>query len=222
VNEGYQRAYWEKRFGGDYPKVLGQLVQWNDALVRAVRDELPAGGRHLDVGCGHGALVVRFLRLGFDSYGVDSSVWVIEQARAFVPELSQRLAVADVSRELPFSGYFDVVTCTEVVEHLHEPARTLELAASRLAMNGVLILTTPNPLGVLGSRAAAADPTHVHVREPEWWHNALERVGLRVVRSTTYAAVPVLWRVSRRLAFYVPLGPRLGPGTLIVAKRRVT
>jgi len=59
----------------------------NDNLLRSFVSLLPPGGELLDVGCGAGIPVVRFLvNAGFRVTGVDISFSMLELARAHVPE----------------------------------------------------------------------------------------------------------------------------------------
>jgi SAM-dependent methyltransferase len=58
--------------------------------------------------------------------------------------------VSDFARPNPdTSDLYDLVHCSEVIEHVFEPAKFVQLLASYLAPDGVLVLTTPNPDRVL-------------------------------------------------------------------------
>jgi SAM-dependent methyltransferase len=51
----------------------------------------------------------------------------------------------DIDKEFPFADVkFDVILCSEVIEHLFAPDRVFEFAASHLGGQGILVLTTPN------------------------------------------------------------------------------
>ncbi|MEW6163752.1 MAG: class I SAM-dependent methyltransferase [Pseudomonadota bacterium] len=98
--------------------------------------------RHLDIGAGRGELIRDLrARLPADSSACDFHV--------------ERFALSDVpcarvdlnSGELPYStGSFDLVTCSEVVEHLENYRALLREAYRVTAPGGVLIVTTPNVL----------------------------------------------------------------------------
>ena len=51
----------------------------------------------------------------------------------------------DANQPLPFpANYFDLVWCSEVIEHLKDPARSLDEFRRVTASKGQIILTTPN------------------------------------------------------------------------------
>jgi SAM-dependent methyltransferase len=221
VPEPFEQSYWTEdsqyRKFEDYPQALEALRDWYQGLLRLVDDDLPPPGRHLDAGCGHGAIVHELLARGFDAHGFDISRWMVEQAQRFRPETAERFQAGDFDA-IPFDGHFDLITCLEVLEHVTEPADALGALRARLRPGGRLIATTPN----LHPRIpwwdpVAADPTHVSVHEPGWWRQAATAAGLEPRRVSTYVSVPVLWRLHPRLARRIPFGRRAGPEVLLVA-----
>lgn len=220
----FDESYWKEqshyRKYEDYRAALLATQKWYEGLLRLVGHRLPASGRHLDAGCGHGAVVHMMAARGLEAHGVDASEWVIEEARAFAPRLADRFEVADLSHSLGFDGRFDLITSLEVVEHLDDPQAAVSRMAEALAPGGVLVLSTPNPINKIPRNdPAVSDPTHVSLRPPDWWSRALRENGLRLERVLTYYPVPLLWRISPRLALWIPLGPSAGPGYLAVARR---
>jgi 2-polyprenyl-6-hydroxyphenyl methylase/3-demethylubiquinone-9 3-methyltransferase len=132
-----------------YPEYRYSDAQsWHSSHVEeAVRKMLGRpGGPVLDIGCGNGALVQRLLNDGLDAYGVDLSPSGIAHAAASYPG---RFFTADVNdgelpqplREIPFRA----VISTEVIEHLYQPRRLLDAAATilRRAGGGRLVISTP-------------------------------------------------------------------------------
>ena len=135
------------------------LHKLNPVRLRYVRDQVdqhwqldehsrtPLEGKTaLDVGCGAGLLAEPLARLGAKVTGIDASPEVIavarEHAKAMALEIDYRSG--DV-RDL--EGQFDLITCMEVVEHVADPALFIGTLASRLAPDGLLILSTPNRTG---------------------------------------------------------------------------
>jgi SAM-dependent methyltransferase len=187
--------------------------------VAAARAYLPAPGRHVDAGCGHGSVVYDLLARGWDAHGFDISDWMIEQVRADDTAASDRFAVGSLG-DVPFEGDFDLITCFEVLEHVPDPVGDLRALGSRLTPGGRLIATTPNLRpGMPGPDPLTSDPTHINVHSPAWWRGALRAAGMRVETVSTFISVPLLWRYHASLSRWVGLGPRVGPGTLLVAGR---
>lgn len=224
MSPGFDESYWRERSQyrkfEDYESALRATMRWYVGLMRIVGRHFPDEGRHLDAGCGHGAIVHMLHERGLDAYGIDASAWVIEEAKAYAPELASHFAVADLERSIPFHGLFDLITCLEVVEHVAQPEAALAVLAERLAPGGVLILTTPNPWNrIPRNDPATSDPTHISLHPPDWWSSRIQAAGLELLRGVTYYPVPVLWRTTRSLARWIPLGRRAGPGYIAVATR---
>lgn len=98
----------------------------------------------LDVGCGNGWILERIAKEageGLDLFGIEPSEVGAENARRRVPRatiLHGVLDSADLARQ------FDVVVCTEVIEHVESHREFVEALANVIATGGVLVLTTPN------------------------------------------------------------------------------
>ncbi len=113
--------------------------------------------RHaLDLGCGDGAVssAVQAERLTL----ADVSPVALERARARLPEAEA--IELDPDAPLPFpDGAFDLVACTETLEHVRDVQLLLSEVRRVLRPGGALALTTP-----AHRRAAAPDPLSPHIR----------------------------------------------------------
>jgi 2-polyprenyl-3-methyl-5-hydroxy-6-metoxy-1,4-benzoquinol methylase len=224
MSDPFGEEYWHeashyRRFE-DYATGLRQTRRWYVGLLRLIGRYLPPSGRHLDAGCGHGAIVHLMLDRGFDAYGMDRSRYIVEQAQAFAPHLAGRFSVGTLGEDAPFGGGFGVITCFEVLEHVDDPDAVLDALAGMLAPSGRLIATTPNPANRFPYYdPTVSDPTHVSLHPPAWWEEALRRSGLVPLRVSTFWSVPLAWRLHSALSLSVPTGAHVGPGTLLVAER---
>lgn len=101
------------------------------------------GKAALDVGCGAGLLTEPLARLGASVTGIDASGDLIAAAREHSAAMGLEIDyhAGDVQA---LEGRFDLVTCMEVVEHVANPASFVQALASRLAPDGLLIMSTPN------------------------------------------------------------------------------
>jgi len=97
-------------------------------------------GRLLEVGCGQGLFLEHAARAGWHAQGVDVLVPVVEMARSRGLEVfAGELARAGFERER-----FDVVTMSEVIEHVVEPVALMREVARVLRPGGVAVLGTGN------------------------------------------------------------------------------
>lgn len=101
----------------------------------------------LDVGCGNGIISLNLGALGFQVVGLDVSSKAIDVA-------NQQNTLSNVKFQvLPAEGLdaldqkFDVIICSEVLEHLDSPGDLLSQLHQILAIDGILIVTVPNGRG---------------------------------------------------------------------------
>ncbi len=108
---------------------------------------LSANSRVLDVGCGGGLLSEALARDGAEVVGLDLSESVLEVARLHAMEskvnLDYRLqSVESLAQEK--IAPFDFVTCMEMLEHVPDPALSIEACVKLLKPGGRLFLSTLN------------------------------------------------------------------------------
>jgi 2-polyprenyl-3-methyl-5-hydroxy-6-metoxy-1,4-benzoquinol methylase len=104
--------------------------------------------RVLDVGCGTGVNVALPLaEAGYQVVGLDSDSASISHARELASgEAAAHFVVADLER-IPTARRFDVVICSEVLEHLDNPEEALSRLGAVIDPPGRLLVTIPNPFG---------------------------------------------------------------------------
>jgi 2-polyprenyl-3-methyl-5-hydroxy-6-metoxy-1,4-benzoquinol methylase len=113
----------------------------------------------LDVGCGNGALLTAIDARypGVRLAGVDLSSVVVEQNRAALPHMS--FAVTNVD-DADLDGVFDVVVCSEVLEHVDQQGLVMQRLARATVQGGHAIVTTPT------GRVHATERHFGHTRHP--------------------------------------------------------
>jgi SAM-dependent methyltransferase len=116
------------------PLDLGQYELRHRTKGKLIAYELARGaGKALDVGCRDGYWAEQLRQRGYFVVACD----IAPQCRGAVQ--------VDANRPLPFrDSQFDLVWCTEVIEHLLDPAFAVSEFKRVLRHGGLLILTTPN------------------------------------------------------------------------------
>jgi ubiquinone/menaquinone biosynthesis C-methylase UbiE len=115
-----------------------------DEALNQIKTLLPSlEGNHLDIGAGEGDLIKRLKELGsFKSYVCDYTDELIKTG--------DKVDVVDLNTDkLPYpDDYFDLVTCTEVIEHIEHYRETLREINRVLKPGGYAIISTPNILNL--------------------------------------------------------------------------
>ncbi|MFP1677486.1 class I SAM-dependent methyltransferase [Alloalcanivorax sp. C16-2] len=139
-----------------YRRFLGQLAE-------PLMERLPARARGLDFGCGPGPALARML----EEAGFAMRVW--DPIYADQPDA--------------LAGPYDFVTCTEVLEHLHQPAREWARFQTLVAPGGWLGVMTRflTDDGHFPRWHYRRDPTHVCFWQPHTFRWLANRDGWDVV-----------------------------------------
>lgn len=98
----------------------------------------------LDVGCGRGWLSNILSRHG-NVIGIEPVKAVVEYGRRLFPGLDLRIGTAQSLIDEGYSSHFDIIVCSEVIEHIADDQKIAFLNELKklLKENGFLILTTP-------------------------------------------------------------------------------
>src|SRR5215510_11512656 len=135
-----QRAYYDDRWARERWANRLQLARAIAILDGLLRLQL-SFPRILDFGCGTGWLTVMLGRFG-PTTGMDLSASAIEIAQT--RHLDVDFVAADCTTLQADNEQFDVVVSQEVIEHIEDQARHVDLLADFLRPGGYLLLTTPN------------------------------------------------------------------------------
>jgi 2-polyprenyl-6-hydroxyphenyl methylase/3-demethylubiquinone-9 3-methyltransferase len=106
-----------------------------------------SGKTVLDVGCGGGILSESMARAGAQVLGVDLSQAVLDVAElhaleAKVPAQYRAVSAEALAQERPAA--FDLVTCMEMLEHVPDPAASVQALSDLVKPGGHVIVSTLN------------------------------------------------------------------------------
>ncbi len=109
--------------------------------IRSLKKLVP-GRRFLDVGCNLGYAVEAARLEGFSAAGIDPDAHAVSLARRQFPDATFHVVAADSLAEN--GEEFDLVHCTEVIEHLPDVRPFARSLAALTRPGGLLYLTTPD------------------------------------------------------------------------------
>ena len=116
-------------------------LDWIDDLAKLPDKDV------LDVGCGGGILAESMAGRGARVTGIDLADKSLQIAELHALESGidvryRKIAAEDLALESP--GRFDVVTCMELLEHVPDPARTVQACADLVRPGGTVFFSTIN------------------------------------------------------------------------------
>jgi ubiquinone/menaquinone biosynthesis C-methylase UbiE len=146
----------------------------------------------LDAGCGTGWFSQRAVERGASVVSLDVGMSLLQR----VAEKCDSRRVAGDLLSLPFpSGSFDVVVCSEVIEHTLDPRRAVVELGRVLRLGGLMALTVPNRLwhpAIVAATRLGLRPYEGYENWPGWrqvrrW---LEDMGMEIVEQVGFHIVP--------------------------------
>lgn len=115
-------------------------------IASCIRQHKGDKSRILDIGCGNGNICFQLANEGYRVTAIDISAEAIEQAKLTHSHPNITYAVKSIEDFCP-STEFDIIVCSEVLEHLQTPFPILVKMESHLSKEGCLIITVPNGYG---------------------------------------------------------------------------
>lgn len=176
-------------------------------IIRKCLEMSPGAQTLLDIGASTGLLCIAAQDRGLQATGVEPSEWAAKVARK---QFNLNVLLGTFPHPQLKGQQFDIITLTDVIEHLSEPISLLKEAAEALNPGGLLVITTP-----LANSIAARIMGH------RWWHYrvahvcffsrstmamALEQAGLVIESTETYRWFFELGYLAERMERYIPIG----------------
>lgn len=139
--KGYYETYWHEgkaTFSGDQQGYAENFRNWMASELR----NLPPQSTILEVGCGDGSFTKELVKFSPDVTAIDiSESQIAENTKRFSGITFRQ---HDVAERFPFAtNAFDVIWCSEVLEHLFDPAYALSEMHRLLKPGGKLLVTVP-------------------------------------------------------------------------------
>ena len=163
------------RDGGIYEKMHygTPYVSKGVKFARFLKPYLKPNSKVLCIGCGNGFEVIEYLNQGHEAYGTE--VHSID-----VPILKGRIVNAVVPH-LPFADKtFDLLHCTEVLEHIPRDSTPAFLnECKRVSKAHFFSLATEDDY----------DHTHINLNDISWWYTAFTEAGFNI---TNFQYKPIL------------------------------
>ena len=100
-----------------------------------------ASGRILDIGCSSGGFLSYLNSETWERYGIEASVPTAERARSIS---GADIFAGDVLDAVFQRNWFDVITCSDVLEHLYEPREVFRRVCNWLKPGGIFYVFVPN------------------------------------------------------------------------------
>jgi 2-polyprenyl-3-methyl-5-hydroxy-6-metoxy-1,4-benzoquinol methylase len=112
----------------------------SEAFAKMISDKIKPGTTVLEIGC-YTASLLDFLPKGVDYYGADFDEEALKIARSKGAKVNK---MDFNGQDIGFNMKFDIVVCTEVLEHVLDPHKLIQKIGNLVKSDGYVLLSLPN------------------------------------------------------------------------------
>jgi len=183
LQQYYDQDYWQSAEESKNSFLLDTLYRRRMApIVSAIQQYTTYDSKILDWGCGDGSFISLLRNFGLNCFGID----------AYKKDLNDPQISATTIEKAKFpEGYFDIITCFHVLEHLTDPLNSVRHALTLLKTDGLIIIEVPN-LDSVGFQIFRRRwqpleiPTHLNHFTPATLQKVFETAGQIELEKTEY------------------------------------
>lgn len=179
--------------------------RWLKGTNNSAHYHIKAGSRVLDIGCGDCSSILEINAMGAEGYGIEPDTNI----KPLVDALGLNVHVG-LFDDIPFpERFFDYITLSQVLEHIHDPVALLSALRRVLKKDGEVIIGVPNVDSRLRKKYAGRwlnwhVPYHINHFSRKSLEVLARRSGYRVKRTQTIT--PYFWLVLQYKMLKFPVG----------------
>ncbi len=180
----YDQDYWQSSQLKDSTPIDTLYRLRMAPIVSAIRKYTTYDSKILDWGCGDGSFIRLLRNFGLHCFGID----------AYKKDLNDPQISSTTIEKADFpDGYFDIITCFHVLEHLADPRGSIKHALRLLKIGGLIIIEVPN-IDSVGFRIFKRRwqpleiPTHLNHFTPATLQKVFESAGkIQIVKTEFFS-----------------------------------
>lgn len=182
ILEGYMHSE-----DGDHDSQYQMRVRSFYSAIKRNQKKLPSKGKKvLDIGTAGGAFLEAAKDFGYDAYGLEPSVDLVERGNKRGLKIFQGTADSNGIG----NQKFDLICLWDVIEHLPDPRQSLLDVLTYLEPNGTLLINFPN-IGTVQAKLAGKRfwwiiSVHLHHFANGTLDQLCESLGLKAVSKKRY------------------------------------
>jgi ubiquinone/menaquinone biosynthesis C-methylase UbiE len=150
----------------------------------------------LDIGCADGRLVIELSKLGIESYGIDGSTYILNQAN---PKIKNRLLQVNLNEKFPFEdNHFDGITSLHTIEHVHNLDNFMKELFRIMKEGGKAWIVTPD------TPKEKHNPYDVNLKTLKEWKKFFLQYGFTVKKQKQYGFLDMKGKLAPLRLYKLP------------------
>ena len=150
----------------------------------------------LDIGCADGRLVMELSKLGIDSYGIDGSTYILNQAN---PKIKNRLLQVNLNEKFPFDdNHFDGIISLHTIEHVHNLDNFMKELFRIMKEGGKAWIVTPD------TPKNKQNPYDVNLKTLKEWKELFLQYGFTVKKQKQYGFLDMKGKLAPLKLYKLP------------------
>jgi 2-polyprenyl-3-methyl-5-hydroxy-6-metoxy-1,4-benzoquinol methylase len=170
------------------------LPNWRLKHLKMLCKTNPKPLKLLDVGCGYGDFLFEAQKVGCQVTGIDFDEEKVKIAKkkgiknVYVTDFDNFYKEAKTEK-------FDIITFFELLEHMENPNRFIDMVSDLLSPGGYIMLDVPNNQRVLKSASGVIDypPHHLTRWTPKALLNFIRKKNFEIITTTTIYPIMFLY-----------------------------
>jgi len=136
------KDFYDEKHGKEYGTKAVYLATDPEHYHQKILNRIESNQVILDIGCATGYLGAIAKKNGNRVYGIEIS----ESAAKMAKEILDDVVVGNIEEiDLPYpEKYFDIIICSDVIEHLFDPEKVLIKLRKYVKIGGKLMVSVPN------------------------------------------------------------------------------
>lgn len=190
------------------PNDSEQRINIENARRAKIILEIVKVGKILDIGSAKGSFLDEMKKIKFKTFGLEMSSQNVDICKTKGHEVY--LGDLDSYYNSVSKEQFDVIACLDVIEHVPRPDDFLKKIKTLLAVNGLLVLSTPNFSGLVSKILRNRDPfiippEHLNFFSKKGLEYLVTLNNFKTIRSTTFGFITEEG-LDRTITKYFPAG----------------
>jgi len=175
------RNYYDNLSGFEIEPLDRSPIEYDKSAERLqLIEKIIKKGKLLDVGSGGSNFLYIAKNKGWNTYSLD--------IRQEVLRLLKKQGIKTIDERKIRNGFFDVITLTQVLEHMAYPLRKLKFYRKKLRDGGIIVIEVPN-IESLGAKFLRdkwyfiKNPDHISYFSRKTLSKFLEKAGFEIIKT---------------------------------------